>query len=32
VAVEWDFQGTTPAPLLTFDQHLLTVTTGISLA
>ncbi len=32
VAVEWDFQGTTPAPLLTFDQHLLTVTTGINLA
>jgi Protein of unknown function (DUF1302) len=30
LAVEWDFQGTTPAPLSTFDDHLLTVTVGIN--
>ena len=30
LAVEWDFQGTTPAPLVTFDEHVLTATVGIN--
>ncbi len=30
VAVEYDFQGTTPAPLVTFAEHLLTTTVGIN--
>jgi hypothetical protein len=30
LAVEYDFQGTTPAPLVTFTEHLLTVTVGIN--
>jgi hypothetical protein len=30
LAVEWDFQGTSPAPLLTFDEHLVTATVGIN--
>lgn len=30
IAAEWDFQGTTPAPLLTFDAHLLTVTASVN--
>ena len=30
LALEWDFQGTTPSPLVTFDEHLLTMTVGIN--
>jgi len=29
LAAEWDFQGTTPAPLITFDEHLLTLTASL---
>lgn len=30
LAVEYDFQGTTPAPLATFDENVLTATVGVT--